>query len=209
MAVQGRIIKTGSSGNCIFLHNSIVIDIGVPYSLIKPIVKDIQIVCCTHLHFDHINFGTLKKLQFERPSVRIAAGKWFSEPLKEFKNVDILELNKWYDYGKFKLSIGKLYHDIENGFWRIEKNGYKQFYATDTAHLNGISAKNYNEYWIEANYDEDMIHEIIERKQANGEFAHQIGAINSHLSIQQAQNFILNNAGENYEFLPLHKSNEF
>ena len=37
----------------------------------------------------------------------------------------------------------------------------------------------------------------------------QIGAINSHLSIQQAQNFVLKNAGDKYEFITLHQSKEF
>jgi hypothetical protein len=126
-----------------------------------------------------------------------------------------MEAGKVYDYGQFKISPVTLYHDVKNFGYRIffppvgDKGGCKIFHATDTAHLKWITAKNYDLYALEANYDEDTVHETIERKQANGEFPHQIGAINSHLSIQQAQNFILNNAGANYEFLPLHQSSEF
>ena len=56
---------------------------------------------------------------------------------------------------------------------------------------------------------EENVYKVIKEKRDNGEFAHQIGSINSHLSIQQAQKFILENAGEKYEFITLHQSKEF
>ncbi|MDR2004099.1 MAG: MBL fold metallo-hydrolase [Prevotella sp.] len=206
MAIHGKIVKTGSDGNCVIFHKKIVVDIGIPYLMLKPYIKDIQIILLTHCHSDHFNLNTLKKILLERPAVRIAAGKWMLPYLNGLRNIDILDLNKWYDYRDFKLSIGKLYHDVDNGFWRIDKQGYKIIYATDTYTLDGISARYYNEYWIEANYDADTVHDIIHEKQARGEYAHQIGSINSHLSRQQAQDFVLKNAGENYEFILLHQS---
>ncbi|MGL5262615.1 MAG: hypothetical protein ACRC9P_09550, partial [Bacteroides sp.] len=45
-------------------------------------------------------------------------------------------------------------------------------------------------------------------KESRGEFAHQRGSINSHLSKQQAQDFILKNAGDDYEFIMLHQSKD-
>lgn len=50
---------------------------------------------------------------------------------------------------------------------------------------------------------------LSEKKTARGEYAHQRGSINSHLSKQQVQAFVLNNAGLNYEFIMLHQSSEF
>ena len=126
--------------------------------------------------------------------------------LKEIKNIDIYELNKWYDYGSFKISIGKLYHDVENCFFRIIKNDIKIFRATDTFTLQGISAKEYNLFMLECNYDEDTVWDIIRAKEERGEYAHQRGSINSHLSRQAAQKFVLDNAGDNYEFVMLHQS---
>ena len=129
-----------------------------------------------------------------------------AEHLKGIRNVDLLELNRWYDYGEFRISIGKLYHDVENAFFRIEKDGYKIFRATDTAHLEGIEAKDYNLYAIEHNYNEDTVFESIEKAKATGQFSYQSLAINSHLSEQQAKDFIYKNKGDKYEVLRLHES---
>ena len=46
----------------------------------------------------------------------------------------------------------------------------------------------------------------LQKIEAGGGFAHQKGAINSHLSEQQARDFIFKNAGENYKVVRLHES---
>jgi L-ascorbate metabolism protein UlaG (beta-lactamase superfamily) len=181
-----KIIETGSSGNAVLLHGCILVDIGVPFSKIQPYIKSIQIVLIGHIHSDHLNLKTLKRLQFERPSVRIAVGIHMLEILSEFKNIDIIKLGEIYNYGFFKLEGVKLYHDVTCFGWRIFKGEHKTFFATDTAHLEGIEAKNYDLYAIEHNYNEDTIFESIAKIEAEGGFAHQKGAINSHLSEQQA-----------------------
>ena len=152
-----NIIASGSTGNCEIYNKSFVIDIGVPYSYIEPYKKDLKIIFLSHAHFDHFNIKTLKRLQFERPTLRIACGEWMVEYLNGLRNIDVLNLNVWYDYGEFKVSIGKLYHDLKNCFFRLDFNGYKVFRATDTSTLSGISARNYNEYFIESNFDADTV----------------------------------------------------
>ena len=100
-------------------------------------------------------------------------------------------MGKIYDYGAFKVSPVKLYHDVPNFGWRIFlPNGQKIFHATDTAHLEGITAKGYDLYAIEHNYCEEYIQQAIEEARANGEYTHAYGNINTHLSIQQARAFI-------------------
>ena len=39
-----NIISSGSNGNCVVLFDSILVDIGVPYKLIKPYTMQIKIV---------------------------------------------------------------------------------------------------------------------------------------------------------------------
>jgi hypothetical protein len=56
------------------------------------------------------------------------------------------------------------------------------------------------------NYNEDTINQSIESAQAVGEYSHQRGSFNSHLSEQQARDFIFKNKGEFYEVLRLHES---
>ena len=201
-----EIIATGSTGNAVLYHSTILIDCGVPFSKLKQYVNNIAIILLTHEHKDHFNITTIKKLAFERPSLRFACGNFLADKLEGIKNVDILEAGKLYDYGAFQISMGKCYHDVPNAFFRIFKDQTKIIHCTDTAHLEGIEAKGYDLYAIEHNYNEDTVFESIAKIEAGGGFAHQKGAINSHLSEQQARDFIFKNAGENYKVVRLHES---
>ena len=207
-----NVIASGSTGNCVLYHNnSIAVDMGIPYSKIKPFIYSLQLVCLTHSHTDHFNLQTIVRLAKERPTLRFACGEWMLEHLQGIRNVDVLEIGKEYEYKgiygtKFSIVPVRLFHDVPNQGYRIFKDGYKIFHATDTATLEGITARGYDLYSIEFSYDEDVIGKIIAEKEANGQFAYEKGAINSHLSEQAARQFIFNNAGENYEVLRLHES---
>jgi len=206
-----KIIKSGSTGNAVLYHNSILVDIGVPYALIKPYFRDIDIVLLTHEHKDHINIDTLCKLVYDRPTLRIGCPYHMGKSIEGLKsnNIDFYNNGELYDYGSFKVSPIKLYHNVLNCGYRIIKEDYKILHATDTSHLEGITAKNYDLFAIEHNYNEETIDEIIKAKKDKGEFAYEDGAINSHLSEQQANNFIYKNKGTNYEVLRLHESTRY
>lgn len=204
-----NILSSGSHGNAVIYFDTILVDCGVPYSLIRPYVNNIQLVLLTHQHGDHFNLSTIKKLAFERPSLRFGCGEFLYDMMKGIKNIDVYSAGKIYDYGVFKISPIVLYHDVKNFGYRIFKEDKKVLHATDTFTLDGITAKNYDLYALECNYDEDIVFEIIREKQIKGEYAHQKGSLNSHLSKQQAQNFVLDNAGEKYEFIMLHQSKSF
>jgi uncharacterized protein (DUF488 family) len=95
---------------------------------------------------------------------------------------------------------------VPNCGYRIFKDNHKTLHCTDTAHLNGISAKGYDLYALEHNYNEDTVFNDIRQKEQAGEFTYQKNAIKSHLSEQQARKFIFENKGDNYEVLRLHES---
>lgn len=201
-----QLISSGSEGNAVLYHGSILVDCGVSFASLKPHLYKIQIVLLTHEHKDHFNFETLLRLCAERPTVRVGCCRWLLPLLSGIRNVDVFELGVEYDYKAFSLIPVKLYHDVENCGYKIFRRGYKIFHATDTAHLHGIEARGYDLYAIEHNYDEDVIGKIIEEKEASGHYSYEKGAVNSHLSEQQARQFIFNNAGDNYEILRLHES---
>ena len=204
-----NVLASGSMGNAILYHNSILVDIGVPYSCLKPYVKDIQIVLLTHAHGDHINTKTLKRLQFERPSLRIGCCEWMLPHLKEYNNVDVYEIGKLYDYGSFRVSPFKLYHDTENCGFRLFKDDKKIFHATDTKTLEGISAKDYSIYAIEANYSEPIAEQMIQQAREKGEFTHIIGSINSHLSEEQCNDFYYRNKSDHSKLIRLHETRSY
>lgn len=203
-----NVISTGSKGNAVIYHDTILIDCGVTYALIEPFLKGLSIVLLTHKHKDHININTLKKMQFNKPSLRIGCPPHMIPVFDGYglRNIDIYNnIGQVYDYEVFKLSTIKLYHDVENVGYRIFKGNHKLIHCTDTAHLEGITAKNYDLYAIEHNYDEETIDDLIKRKNENGQFSYETGAINTHLSEQQAREFIFKNMNENSKTLRLHE----
>ena len=205
-----KVISSGSEGNAVIYDKSIMVDCGVTLKALQEVKRSLKIVLLTHKHGDHLKLRTLQRLQAERPTLRVACGNFLLEELPCIKNIDVLQVGKIYDYGAFKVSPVKLYHDVPNFGWRIFlPNGQKIFHATDTAHLEGITAKGYDLYAIEHNYCEEYIQQAIEEAQAKGEYTHAYGNINTHLSIQQARAFIEANRKESSEVLELHKSRSF
>lgn len=205
-----KVISSGSEGNAVIYNNAIMVDCGVTLKSLEAVKRSLKIVLLTHKHSDHLKIRTLQRLQAERPTLRVACGDFLLEELPCIKNIDVLQVGKIYDYGAFKVSPVKLYHDVPNFGWRIFlPNGQKIFHATDTAHLDGITAKGYDLYAIEHNYCEEYIQQAIEEARANGEYTHAYGNINTHLSIQQARAFIETNRKESSEVLELHKSRSF
>ena len=209
-----NIVASGSAGNCEIYFKRIAVDMGICFEKINPYIKDLQIVLTSHEHSDHLNMQTINKLAFERPTLRFAIGSHLKEHFACIKNVDVCEIGKVYDYGSFKISPVMLYHDCQNIGWRIfikRQNGeyYKIFRATDTKTLSGIEAKGYDLYALEHSYDETIIHETIKSKKEKGEYAYETGVINSHLSEQQARDFIYRNKGENSHIIRLHEHSIF
>lgn len=205
-----KVISSGSEGNAVIYDNQIMVDCGVTLKSLEAVKRSLKIVLLTHKHSDHLKIRTLQRLQAERPTLRVACGDFLLEELPCIKNIDVLQVSKIYDYGAFKVSPIKLYHDVPNFGWRIFlPNGQKIFHATDTVHLEGITAKGYDLYAIEHNYCEEYIQQAIEEARANGEYTHAYGNINTHLSIQQARAFIEVNRKESSEVLELHKSRSF
>lgn len=205
-----KVISSGSEGNAVIYNNAIMVDCGVSFKALQEVKRSLKIVLLTHKHSDHLKIRTLQRLQAERPTLRVACGDFLLEELPCIKNIDVLQVGKIYDYGAFKVSPIKLYHDVPNFGWRIFlPNGQNIFHATDTVHLEGITAKGYDLYAIEHNYCEEYIQQAIEEARANGEYTHAYGNINTHLSIQQARAFIEANRKESSEVLELHKSRSF
>lgn len=196
-----NVLASGSKGNAVIYGKSILIDCGVPFVLIKPYLKEIQLILLTHEHGDHLNVATLKKIIAERPALRVGCCVWLDYKLDFVKNLDIYQVGSLYDYGVVKISPIQLYHDVPNCGYRLFLEMMKIIHATDTAHLEGITASEYDVYAIEHNYDEDTVFESIKAIEAAGGYAHQRGAINSHLSDQQATEFIWKNKGKKEPFI--------
>lgn len=207
-----NIISTGSQGNAVLINDVILIDCGVSFKALSAVYKDIKLVLLTHIHTDHFQKRTIKKLAFERPTLRFACCEWLVNDLVncgvEKKNIDVLDIGRKYNYKLFKVIPVKLYHNAPNCGYKIHFESEKLFYATDTNTLDGISAKNYDLYMVEANYTDEEMDERIRLKKEQGIYPYEYEVMNNHLSKAKCDDFIYRNIGTNGEYVYLHEHKE-
>ena len=203
-----KILNSGSDGNCTLINVIIAIDMGVSYKLLTPHVEKLRLVLLTHVHSDHFNKATIRRLAKDRPTLRFGCCKWLVQELIDCgvdkRNIDVYILNKQAVYNNnLKVKPVKLYHDVPQCGYKIEVAQYKVFYATDTRTLEGIKAINYDYYFVEANYvNDDELH----NRAYNDYYENRVK--NTHLSQEQATDWLLENMGLNsvYKFMHQHKN---
>ena len=186
-----------------------LIDCGVPFKYLFEDYKELKIVMLTHIHSDHFNKSTVKRLAKERPALRWACGKWMvAELIKCGVNpakIDILDYEIEYDYGSFHVIPVYLKHNVPNmGFKFHFSNGKKLFYATDFNNFNGIFAKNYDLYLVEANYTEEEINQRIENKRLDGKYCYEYQVKQNHMSKEKCDDWLYKNMGARSEFRYMH-----
>lgn len=211
-----RVISTGSKGNAVIIDKKILIDCGVPFSRIADDYKSLKLVLLTHIHGDHFNPTTLRKLARERPTLRFACCVWLCEALVDAgvkaSQIDVISTERWYIYsGLCRIKAQETKHDVQNCCWHIEFPSApveRLFYATDTNNLNGITAKGYNLYLVEANYTEADIQYRIAEKKINGEYVYEKRVMREHLSKEKADDWLCANMAAYSEYIYMHGHQE-
>lgn len=208
MRIPYHIISTGSKGNAVVINDCILVDCGVPFKAIKPFAHKLKLVLLTHIHSDHFRPSTLRILSRERPTLRFGCGCWLVADLLAAGvpagNIDVLEPGVMYGYGICNIIPVSLVHNVPNCGYKIHFREGKVFYATDTNNLNGISARHYDLYMVEANYEDDVILQKIADKKAAGEYAYEVHAMQNHLSKAKCDDFVYRNIGHGGEYVYLH-----
>ena len=206
-----NILSTGSKGNCIIINDYLMLDCGLSYKKIESYLDKIKIIFISHKHNDHLNKTTIKKIAYEYPSIMFIVGNPLVAELTlckvKKKNIITLPLEKWYNIGIFKVRLDYLFHDVPNNCIHIElKDGTKLLYATDTSSIEHITAKNYDYYFIEANYDtNEELDEKIKEAKEKGEFTYLERVRKTHLSQLDALNWYDKNKGENSQIIYIHQ----
>lgn len=203
-----NIIATGSDGNAVLIENSILIDCGVPFKTLKEYAPKLKLILLTHIHGDHFNKATIRKLAQERPTLRWGCGSWLVSDLNKCgvnpSNIDVMRCDTEYKYSIGSVIPVRLNHNVPNcGYKLIFPNG-KILYATDTNDLDGITANNFDLYMIEANYTDEEIEQRIAEKESNGEFAYERQVLKNHLSKARCDEFLSQNKGDNSVCVYLH-----
>lgn len=193
-----NVISTGSKGNAVLLAGEILVDAGVPYKLIEPYVRNLQLVLLTHIHGDHFNPRTLFRLHKERPALRFGCCEWLVPSLLaagiSANRIDAYSIGCVYSYGTATVDAFALYHDVQNCGYKIQYGGENILYATDTGSMDGVEAKDFDLYMIEANHTEADLAERIRRKTEAGEFVYEYRAAAGHLSKEKADAWLAENA---------------
>ena len=213
--MQYNILSTGSQGNAVLLQGGILVDCGVAFSTLRPVLRDIRLVLLTHRHGDHFNRSTVRSLAEQRPTVRFCCREWMVPLLLDAgvrkQNIDVVPGKDYLGYREIDVAVKAvdLFHDVPNCGWDIRYgNTERVFYATDTGTLDGIKAPGYDLYMIEANHTREDIERRAAEKQERGEYAYEIRAAANHLSREQALDWLLDNEGPGSEFVLLHQHRE-
>lgn len=203
-----EVISTGSKGNAVVVENTVLIDCGVSYKSVRHIVKGLKLVLLTHIHSDHFSHTTIRRLAAERPMLRFGCCRWLVPELRksgvEAANIDVFDFNVSYGYGICNVIPFRLNHNVPNCGYKLHFPHGKVFYATDTNDLNGIAARNYDLYLVEANYIDEEIQQRIAAKKENGEYAYEQQVLLNHLSKAKCDDFIYKNIGRGGEYVYLH-----
>lgn len=207
-----KILATGSKGNCIVIENKLALDMGISFKKLEGCYRSLDLVFISHVHSDHLNKTTIRKLAVKRPSLRFAVGPWLEEQLVgigvDRENIDTLHLNHKTSYNEFSIAPIKLYHDVPNYGLRFYFKNERGVYIVDTCTVDGIKAKDYDLYLVESNYDDDELNERIRLKEERGEYCYEYRVPKSHLSKKQAEAFIEQNKKENSEVVFIHQHQE-
>ena len=204
-----EIIATGSSGNATVIEGKILIDCGVQYRELLYYTLDLELVLLTHEHGDHFNESAVRRLARNRPALRWACCEWMVDRLLQAGvskyAIDVMEPGKGYLYGGLAtVRPEKLTHNVPNCGWHIRIGNERLFYATDTGTLEGVEAKGYDLYMVEANHSRAELESRIADKEARGEYAYEIRAAENHLSFEQAIDWFAENGGPKSLWIPMH-----
>ena len=206
-----EIIGSSSKGNCIIVEDFLMLDCGVSYKSIKDKLSKIKLIFISHVHVDHLNRKTIEKINYNFPSIKYIIGSYdvcakLSMCHIAKRNIYVLPSGKLYDLGAIIIKLEPLYHDVSNFGLKWEYKGKKGIYVVDTNRIDHIEAKNYDLYLIENNYQKEILDNHINECEDRYKLQYLDRVRNTHLSKSDCDDFLINNMGENSEFVYLHKS---
>lgn len=205
------VLSTGSQGNAVVINETILIDCGVPFKTLEPVVPDLKLVLLTHRHSDHFRPRTVAVLHKLRPCLRFGCCAWMVPLLQEAgvraRQIDLYDPGKAYRYpGLCCLLPEALTHNVPNcGYHLRDREGKRLFYATDTETLDGVTAKDYDLYLVEANHTRAELEARLRAKQEAGVYAYEWDVAQNHLSREQAEDWIYQNIGPTGQYAFLHQ----
>ena len=209
-----EVIATGSKGNAVLLDGAYLIDCGVPMGKLMKYIKKIRLAFLTHIHADHFNATTIRKLHEHRPGIRFVCCRNLLVPLCSEagvspNNVTVLEPGQTAVFshlpgGELRVTPFELIHNVPNVGWIFHNANGSALYATDTLRIP-IDVPNLDLYMVECNYKGDELERRKERKQATGGFIYEDTVAVSHMSFETIMSWLSRNAMPHSKVVFLHQ----
>lgn len=205
-----EIIGSSSKGNCLIFNDYLMIDCGVTYAKLKDWIKNVKIILLTHIHSDHYLKSTIKKIAYNHPNIKFVCGEWLVDNLVKDgvskKNIYVVDNTKTYTFGSFILTPIETYHDVRNMSYKINFMPITMYYATDTSKLDYLDClRNLDYYFVEANYSREELEQRIEEKMLNGDYVYEKRVLNSHMSMEDTNEFLMEMMGDNSKCIYCHQ----
>lgn len=213
-----NIIATGSHGNAVLLNGAYLIDCGVPYKKLERYLSKIRLIFLTHIHSDHFNPATLRRIHDRRPGIRFVCCRHLLVPLCSeagisLNNVTVLEpgetaVFRWESGGVLQAKPFSLVHNVPNVGWIFTLTGGADagsaLYATDTSHIP-IEAPELDLYLVECNYKGDELDRRKEKKLALGLHSYEDIVAVCHMSFETVMAWLSRNATPHSKVVFLHQ----
>ena len=209
MSLEVRILSSGSKGNCTIIGGRIAIDAGLTYKGIEPYEEGLEVVLFTHRHSDHFRKACVKGLA-KRSERLFGVPDYLVEEARNsgVKDAQIVPVNAGDEvrFNGFTVIPVRLRHDVPNQGYKIHlDSGERIFFATDTGSLDGIEAKNYDLYLVEANYTEADMRRRIWEKEVQGIYCYEYKARRNHLSKEACDAWLYTQMGSRSRYVYMHQ----
>lgn len=201
MTLDYEIIASGSKGNCVKIED-VMVDIGVSFKRVKEQLYETNYLIITHIHSDHLNIPTVKKIKQFFPHIEII-GNWEVAQKIEVNhliNAGYQVYTDDYTFNAFELS-----HDVlcYGYFWNMK--GKSIIYATDTNNMRKAPDEKFDYIFIESNYNPNKIKMA---KSTKG-YDPKLSALR-HLSTFDSKEFYFTHRrNKESKWIELHKSERF
>lgn len=201
MTLDYTIIKSGSKGNCVKIED-VIVDVGVPFSTIKPYLYRVNYILITHIHSDHLNKATVKKIRQLFPHIEIIS-HW---QVAQHVDVDHI-INAGYQLftDEYTFNAFELKHDVECYGFYWEVDGQNVIYATDTNNLNNAPNDKFDYLFLESNHD---LAKIRQTKPTRG-YDPRLSALRHLSTFDSKQFYFTHRRDRDSEWIELHKSERF
>lgn len=199
-----KIISTGSKGNCVILHDDVMVDCGVPFGKIKDDLYNVKYLLITHTHQDHLNIKTISNIAYHFPRIKIIG----NYEVHSAYNCNIIA-NAGFDIttDDYVFTPFENVHDVLCYGYTWTYKGQEIIYATDTSTLENAPEKKYDWMFLESNHDEQKLDAV--RNEMRGSYSPYLSG-KRHLSTQQAKAFYyLHRRNPQTQFIELHQSARF